>query len=251
MPDNLLTAINKLLTLHRDQDDLIPHFYKEVPKSFPDTLDYRIVNLYVQRLCTVVTAFLTRKQLKTPEDADPISPKDRDIITFLGGYAFGYKYRKTLKVKGCLVKHKDRLRCLMAVKIADSNETQHQFTKYKSRGSLWLVNVVACQMFEALELAIRPMLKFLKKNIKQNIDDIISSFFNDITFSNLIDFLVIEHELELEFCENILHEVIFLYIRVIVYSTLKDYNKNLQSSKVGTRKTLYATSHAEATKNRK
>ena len=267
--ESALGVLNTLLKTHRILDEFQPSFGHQMPEKIKN-INPVYANLLVRSLGKIIIAFVKAKKYGvSTTSSEPIflTDKDKDVSTYMAGFCFRVRYdkyakllnekfksfesttnekkREKIEVRKIILQSK--MNVLRCVKIEKSDDARHNYTiaceRNSKKHSLWLVCDLALNMFEAIELELLPLFKQLPTNLADHIDSLTSALFNESYVISLIEFIQDQTGIENEIIENILEDVIALYIRSRVHRHLKDFNQGLHKArKLSLRKRLQVKS---------
>jgi len=199
-------------------DDII---FKNMSKRPSVILGFEVANH--------VLAHLTKSNVK--ENVVELSkiikftPKEKNIIKYLSGYVFGTLYRRIKRSKQCQSLHSlNNLQLLIAGKSTDSNteDKNNLLVNAKDRGGLWTVTSEVFEIFCNVETHFRQETAGISRHIDSK--KMVASLLKDpcVLYNfNKVRMLTTE-KISKEIAYNLLEHLIMLYIRVRVFSMVKD-----------------------------
>ena len=132
---------------------------------------------------------------------------------------------------------KGKIDILMAPKIEKSSSSLFSYVNAKNlSGTLWLVSEDTVSLFEHMEIKFGAL--FRQNSRKINAKKIAILFLLDSCVRNMLDFLEEKSCQSVELCEEVLLEVISLFIRIRIYRHLKHFNNSIKSSSKAMRANL-------------
>ena len=168
-----------------------------------------------------------------------LSAKENDIICYLSGYVFGTLYRRIRLSSNCStnIYHKHCLSILLAGKIEDTDTTEehHKLVNIRDRGGLWKARTDVCKLFTVVELHIREVTGNLSSRVVDS-KKIVQNLSNDAHILLYYKKIMVHADIEKlneEVSLNLLEDLIMLYVRVRVFSIVKEIKTahNIEKSK--------------------
>ena len=157
------------------------------------------------------------------------TPKEEDIIVYLGGYVFGTLYRRMRFSKmNKSMYHQQCLSILLAGKLTSSasdtntENKQQKLVDIKNRGGLWKINDSAIQIFKIVELKFRCITKTSHNKIDSHalVKDLITNCGILSNFGKLKNDS--DEEVSEEISLNLLEHIMMLYIRARTFSFVQN-----------------------------
>ena len=211
-----------------DSEKFFPLFYKSVSED--------IVFKHLSRKASVILGFevanyvlghltgsiVTPSSTQNDPSAKKFSSKEQSIIRYLSGYVFGTFFRRITRAKhsvfgeGCL-------EILLAGKLScEEPKDSDLLINAKNRGGLWNVTEDVYEIFTVVESCLQQSFTTVGRHIdsKAIVSDVLKN--GSILYNlNKIRGLA-SCEVSKEVSLNLLEHLIMLYVRVRVFSTVKD-----------------------------
>lgn len=175
-----------------------------------------------------VLAYLTGSTIKENNVdfsvATNFSKKENNIISYLSGYVFSTLYRRIKRSKSCQsMLGLQSLSILLAGKstLEDSSEV-NVLINAKDRGGLWKVIPQVVEIFATVEKHFRESTKIIGRNIdsKTMVSTLIKNSYILSNYTTIRDLST--EKVSKEVALNLLENLIMLYVRVRVFSLVKD-----------------------------
>ena len=225
-----------------DGENFYPDFYNCVTgdeKAFPK-LSRRTSVIVGLEIANHTLAFLSSGQVTTNNDTidfnteSQLTKKEKNIVSYLSGYVFGTLYRRIR----CSKYHQSVLstESLNILTAGKSNNDDEQIENdilidAKNRGGLWKVTPLVFNIFLSIELHFRSITNSLissNRNIdsKHMVSDLLKDCSIIANYATLCDLSLIPVSKEIS--KNLLENVIMLYLRVRIFSFVKDKRESFK-----------------------
>lgn len=152
------------------------------------------------------------------------SDKERNIIQYLCGYVFGTFYRRIRRSKSC--QSIFGIQCLDLLLAGKSSENlsddKSVLVHAKDRGGLWIVTPEVYEIFSLVEQHFRKSTFTISKNIdsKKMVSELLKNASVLCNYNKLRN--KTNEKVSKEVALNMLEHLIMLYIRVRIFSLVKD-----------------------------
>ena len=218
-------------------ETFFPKFYKAVRENATEPSPFKLSkksNLILGfELANIVLAHLSGAVVKDDivtfdsVETSKLTPKEQSIVSYLGGYVFGTLYRRIRfsSSKSMNVFHSQCLAILLAGKIKndEANENVHQLVNVRDRGGLWKVSKEVQSIFAIAETEVRKSTQHISNSVIDSkiIVCKLSSHAQVLFYFSRILELSTE-EITREVGLNLLEDMLMLFVRVRVFSFVKE-----------------------------
>lgn len=225
----LLASVNSALKEFRDLVVAKHHMMVILPKFFFD-INSIYAQLFVQNLCHMILFELKKTNVTlVGEFQEALTDNEKKVLAYISGHCFQKKYKRIIRISRNKPSLKHHLDILGAPKIEESSNSLYNLVNAKNRtGALWLVSEDTVAMFEHIELKLRALFNQDPRKISDKKLSI--SFLHDSCVRSLVDFLQEKTCLATDLCEEVLCQVISLFIRIRIYRHLKHLNNKIAPS---------------------
>ncbi|XP_057298339.1 uncharacterized protein LOC130629219 [Hydractinia symbiolongicarpus] len=195
--------------------------FKNLSKRASVILGFELANYVLAHL----TGSVVNGDIANVSPGTNFSPKEKQIIKYLAGYVFGTLYRRIRRSKQSRsILNLQSIHLLIAGKSTDQeHDTEiNTLVRIKDRGGLWTVTSEVFEIFSIVESHFRQESSTTHRSIDSK--KMVSYLMNNARI--LCNYNKLKNasteEVSKEIALNLLEHLIMLYIRVRVYSLVKD-----------------------------